>query len=109
MNGLGILNAVLSVAVTICIVFVLVRYIHCYNLVERLGHGLAGAASFISIFKHLGYAALIAPYNQGYQLLWRVGWVLFLAGKVWRLEHHRRANANAVQQAQRYFAERGFP
>ena len=103
-----ILNAGISFVLVAIIVILLVRHGAVYNLAERLGHGLAGAAVFLSAFKQLGLAELIAPFNDWYQLLWRVGWVLLLGGKLWRMERHRRANAAAVAEARSYLSARGI-
>ena len=102
-------NAFLSLVLLVLIVLLLVRYNRQYNAAERLGHGMAGASMFLSIFKQLGFSDLMLPFNDWYQLLWRLGWLFLLGGKLWRLERHDRANKAAVRQAKRHFADRGEP
>lgn len=97
LNGFQILNAAMSLFLMICIVALLLRYIEIYNMIERIGHGVAGAAVFLSMFKQLGFLELVSPFADLYQLLWRVGWVMLLGGKIWRLERHRRNNERAVR------------
>ncbi len=107
--GYPLFNAGLSLFLLALILVLLVRWLPTYNLAERLGHGAAGAAVFLSIFKQLGFAALMLPFNDLYQMLWRAGWLLLLGGKLWRLEQHGRRNRAAVRQAERYLAEKGEP
>ncbi len=109
LSDIPYLSAAMSIVLLALIVILLVRYMHSYNLAERMGHGIAASAVFLSIFKLLGFVNLMAPFNDLYQLLWRIGWLLFLGGKLWRLEGHSRANRQAVRQAERHFAQKAMP
>ena len=104
-----VLNALLGLALLIVLLVLLVRWTSEYNVAERLGYGTAGAAVFLSIFKQLGFSDLMLPFNDLYQMLWRVGWLLLLGGMLWRKEKHDRANRTMVRQAKRYFADKGAP
>ena len=105
-HTLQVISAGASAALVLIIVVLLIRHGAVYNLAERLGHGFAGAAVFLSIFKQLGFARLFEPFNDWYQLLWRVGWLLLLGGKLWRMEVHRRRNEAMIQHAADHLAAR---
>lgn len=107
------LNALLSFALTVMAIFLLIRFFRVYNFMERLGHGVAGAAMFIAGFKQAGLALqqpwialMILPWDPLYQLSWRLGWLAMLGGKIWRLERHRRGNIDQNRIAAEYFADR---
>ena len=107
MTVFDVMNVAGRVVVTAIVVFKLTQFREMTNFCERIGLGMMGAGSFLTIpvimFKNDN------PFEGWSVSLLTYGVILFLAGRTWRDHKHARANKQMVRQGLVWKAQRGKP
>lgn len=107
MNTFDILNVLGRVILTAVVVLKLGMFREMANAAERVGLGMMGAGSFLTIpvilFKDDN------PFEGWSISLLTYGAVLFLAGRTWRDSKHARMNMLARRQGREWQAQKGKP
>lgn len=103
---LVILSVLLRLTLTAYITYELVRYGPMLNMGERVGLGMAGGSSFMTIavisdVNHEG-----TPFDNVAGMLFSLGFVVYLIARQLRLHRHEKANQDAVEQAREHFARK---
>lgn len=99
-----ILNSVGRLALTMLVVYKLTQFREMANVIERLGLGLLGGCSFLTI-------AVIwerdGPFEGWASTMMTLGAIMLLAGRTYRDMKHDRANHVGRNEAERYLKARG--
>lgn len=107
MNALDVLNVTGRLILVCVVVFKLTQFRDMANIVERVGLGLMGAGSFLTVpvimFKNHN------PFEGWSVSLLTYGAIAFLAGRTWRDYKHHRANKIMAARGLEWKAQRGKP
>jgi len=104
-----ILNSLLRVLLTLFISYKLINYGDMLNFPERLGMGMMGGASFLTIAlindtQHDG-----TPFDGWATTVLTMGALVYFGGRLSRHIRHRRNNLRAAAQAAAHMRDRGRP
>jgi cbb3-type cytochrome oxidase subunit 3 len=97
-----IFNSILSVLAAVFVTYKLVFFGDMLNAPERLGMGLMGSAMILTMAILWDYERLGTPFDGWATALFRLGLLLYLAGRLSRHNRHRRANAAQVVAARHW-------
>jgi len=89
-----ILNSFGRIMLTIIVIYKLTHLRDTMNVVERVGLGLVGGCSFLTvgvIWERDG------PFEGWASTMMTFGCILFLGGRTWRDRRHLRANERQIQ------------
>jgi hypothetical protein len=101
-------NTIARLALTLFIAVAIDIYADDLNKTERVGLGLLGGSSFMTIGPIWGsYQRVQTPYDQWSGFLMTMGCLIFAGGRMWRLHRHRLRNRRARDEARQYLAGRG--
>lgn len=100
-----IANSVGRLALTCSSIFLVTHLRHMLNFAERLGLGMVGAGSFLTIA--VIWERQNSPFDGWAVTLLTYGALLFFCGFGWRKVRHDRANHDAARMARRYLEARG--
>lgn len=102
-------NVALRIALTVFAVHYLDRYFDVLNRVERMGLGLMGGSTFLTIPVVLDtyFGNRGTPFDLWASTIQTLGFVLYLYGRETRLNIHAKANDEQNAVARRYLADRG--
>jgi len=104
MTAFGIVAASMSVVGMSIMIYLLICHPGALNRSERPGIGLLAASTFLSIFKQLGMAHIVAPFDPWYQMVWRAGIILFFGGLAYRFWKHKVGNDRQARILMAHFA-----
>ena len=103
-------NMVARLALTVFAVGILHYYHDRLNITQRLGLGLMGGMSFLTL--PVVYDMYVTkegtPFDVWVGFLSTVGMLLFMYGTFIRVRRHSIANAQQILQSQRYLRDRGL-
>jgi hypothetical protein len=105
MTGFMIINVIGRLVVTALVIVEVALFRERNNMFERLGMGLMGGGSFLTV------PVILYPQNTPFDgwstsiLTWGV--ICFLGGGLYRRWKHKRANDQAVSQSKQYLESRG--
>lgn len=100
-----LVNIVGRITLTMFVVYKLTQLRLTINLVERMGLGMMGAGSFLTI--SVIWERQQSPFDGWAGCLLTYGAVCFLAGRTWRDMKHARTNRRADRLAHSYLTARG--
>lgn len=105
---LACFNMAVSIILTMMVSWALVRFGEGMIEVERLGLGLIGGSSFMTLAPIYGSVYQIeTPFDQWSGILLRVGCLIFAIGRVVRIYRHQLRNQAQVDAARAHLRERG--
>lgn len=104
---LAALNCLLALAVTVAMVWMLVRWQDGLNVVQRVGCGLIGGSSFLIIPPILDLEHQGTPFDLWPSVIFRLGILCYSGGAIWRRYGHEWNNAKMRRQADAHFAAQG--
>lgn len=106
MTIFDIMNVIGRTILTLIVVYKLAQFREMANAVERLGLGMMGAGSFLTVpvilYKNNN------PFEGWSVTLLTVGAVMFLVGRTWRDRRHMLANERQVKQSREYLQSKGL-
>lgn len=105
MTTLDGINAIGRIILTIIVVYKVTQFRDSANSVERLGLGLMGAGSFLTVpvilYKNQN------PFEGWAVTLLTVGAIMLLAGRTWRDRKHKKRNDMQVRWHEEWKRSRG--
>jgi hypothetical protein len=101
-----ILNSLLRVTLTALLAFKLIYFGDMLNRIERLGMGMMGGASFLTVALIIDVHKEGTPFDGWATTLLTLGAIIYFGGRLSRHRRHRRANAIAIEDARRHFERR---
>lgn len=96
----ALLNAILRIAITLTVVFKLLRYGHLLNQAERVGLAVAGSGSFLTLAPIWDVHRQGTPYDSWAGILLACGFLLYMFGRLSRHIRHDRNNRAQVELTQ---------
>lgn len=100
-----LVNSLGRLLLTVIVVVKVTRFGTTLNVTERLGMGLMGAGSLMTI--NVIWERQASPFSDWSTTIITYGAVLFLAGRTWRDWRHEHRNITAREQARRHLQARG--
>lgn len=105
MSTFDAINAVFRVILTILVIYKVTQFRDQANSVERMGLGLMGAGSFLTVpvllYRNQN------PFEGWAVTLLTIGAILLLSGRTWRDYKHKRANDIQAKWGEQWRRERG--
>ena len=106
MTVFDIANVIGRTFLTLLVVYKLAQFREMANVLERLGLGMMGAGSFLTV------PVILYKYNNPFEG-WSVsiltfGAIIFLVGRTWRDRRHSQANELQVKRSREYLERRGM-
>lgn len=95
-----ILNATLRLVVTVIVIYKLAQFRETANLCERIGMGLAGGGSFMTI--PIIMEGTNSPFDGWAVTVMSLGFVLWMGGRTWRDMKHHRNNRRQLEFAKEW-------
>lgn len=105
MTGFDVANIVLRLAVTAIVVYKLSTFRDAANITERMGLGMMGGGSFLTIPIIIDRGA--SPFDGWATSVMTLGMLLLLVGRTYRDWKHSSRNAEQVRQSRSYLESRG--
>lgn len=93
----ALFNAILRIAITLTVVFKLLRYGHLLNQAERVGLAVAGSGSFLTLAPIWDVYREGTPYDIWAGVLLAFGFLLYMLGRLSRHIRHDRNNRAQVE------------
>lgn len=106
MSALIIMSAVLRLVLTALITYKLLFWAHMLNQCERIGLGMMGGSGFLTIPVILDAHKEGTPFDTWAGMLFTIGVITYLCGRLSRHIRHQRQNAAALEQARGHFARK---
>jgi len=101
------LNIGLRAVLTLCTVYLIVKFGQRLNFKERLGTGIIGGSSIMTIPLIIDVHKDGTPFDGWATSLITIGFIFAFLGLRDRFRDHERRNADAKEQAAHYLNERG--
>lgn len=105
MTGFDIANVLLRLLLTALVIYKLSQFREMANLVERIGLGMMGGGSFLTV--PIIMDRNHSPFDGWATTVLTLGVVLLIGGRTYRDWKHARANEAAVEQARGHLQARG--
>lgn len=100
MTTWDIINSLLRLALTGLVIYKLSQFREMANMAERLGLGMMGGGSFLTIGVIIeGHDS---PYDGWAATVLTIGMVLLIGGRTWRDMKHQRANSQMIERAKEW-------
>lgn len=97
-------SAFLRCVLTMLVVYKLLWWGHMLNHLERIGLGLVGGSAFMTIPVILDAHKDGTPFDVWAGIVFTVGVIMYLIGRLSRHIKHEKRNAEALKQARGHFA-----
>lgn len=95
-----ILNAALRLVLTALVIYKITQFRETANLVERMGLGLMGGGSFLTI--GIIMEGPSSPFDGWAVTILTLGMVMLIAGRTWRDMRHQRNNRRQLEFAKEW-------
>ncbi len=92
---------------TCLMTFGLVYFADVLSKGERLGMGMIGGSSFLTIAIIADTRKIGTPFDVWSPSILTYGVIVFCASRIWRFHKHRRANERMKEASARYYEEKG--
>lgn len=105
---LACFNMAVSIILTLSVSWALVRFGEAMNELERLGLGLIGGSSFMTLAPIYGAVYRIdTPFDQWSGVILKVGCIVFAVARTVRIYRHELRNDAQIKVAREHLESRG--
>jgi hypothetical protein len=104
---MAVLNAAACISLTVLVTGTMMAFRDQFIWVERLGIGLMGGSSFLTIAPLVDLSRDGTPFDAWPSFLLKIGCIMLFSGRLYRLLRHEQANILQKRFAAEHLAARG--